>query len=279
MCGRASTEIVADRDDIAAVPTRMAEIQKAPVKRLSPFDVLIGLRLSIIRRAADMLVLHFGPIRCHPSGTGTVADYALHVQCPWRLDGPSGTVTGRDDLWEYAGPGQRPQNWSPDDGLSLQDQKFANLFVWDESTRSWVNESDGFGVIAAQQASRGDVRLHLANAHEILLFPASCIHEAWRLFAIDGERHVVFPDERQDFAVSRRKKALADQEYEVWLRVIEAPKDASCMEAPPPLVISSDGARYRCGRCGVVLLVAELGALKDFVVRCRRCDRYNEVPF
>src|SRR6266516_3307006 len=127
MRGRASTEIPADRDDTALVPTRMAEIQKAPVKRLSPFDVLIGLRLSIIRRAADMLVLHFGPIRRHPSGTGTVADYALHVQCPWRLDGPNGTVTGRDDLWEYAGPGQRPLNWSPDDGLSLQDQKFANL--------------------------------------------------------------------------------------------------------------------------------------------------------
>jgi hypothetical protein len=82
------------------------------------FHVLVGLRLSIIRRAADMLGLHFGAIRIHPSGTGTVADYALHVQCPWRLDGPNGTVTGRDDLWEYAGPGQRPPNWSPDDATA-----------------------------------------------------------------------------------------------------------------------------------------------------------------
>src|SRR5262249_40376687 len=88
---------------------------------MNAFDVLIGLRLSIVRRAADMLVLHFGDVRAHPSGEGTVGDYALHVQCSWRLDGPAGTVTGQGDLWEYAGPGERPRNWSYDDGHSLQD--------------------------------------------------------------------------------------------------------------------------------------------------------------
>jgi hypothetical protein len=46
--------------------------------QLNAFDVLIGLRLSIIRRAADMLVLHFGTIRPHLSGEGTLAEYALH---------------------------------------------------------------------------------------------------------------------------------------------------------------------------------------------------------
>ncbi len=96
------------------------------------FEVLIGLRLSIVRRAADMLVLHFDDIRAHSSGEGTVADYALHVQCPWRFDGPNGTVTGREDLWVYAGPGERPPNWSYEDGLSLQDRRFGELFARDE---------------------------------------------------------------------------------------------------------------------------------------------------
>ena len=72
--------------------------------QLNSFDVLIGLRLSIIRRAADMLGLHFGPIRPHASGEGTVADYALHIQCPWRIDSPGGTFTGRDDLWNTRVP-------------------------------------------------------------------------------------------------------------------------------------------------------------------------------
>ncbi len=75
-----------------------------------------------------MLGLHFGEIRPHHSGEGTVGDYVLHVQCAWRLDGPQGTVTGRDDLWIYAGPGERPAAWSYEDGLSLQDRELANLF-------------------------------------------------------------------------------------------------------------------------------------------------------
>ena len=159
--------------------------------QLNAFDVLIGLRLSIIRRAADMLGLHFGSIQPHPSGEGTIGDYVLHVQCPWRIDSPEGTITGRDDLWEYVGPGERPSNWTYEDGHSLQDRKFDELFTRDERTRSWVNDSDGFGVAAAQQTKRGDVTLALVNGYAIILFPASCESEAWRLFAYGG-RHVIF---------------------------------------------------------------------------------------
>ena len=242
------------------------------------FDVLIGLRLSIVRRAADMLVLHFGTIRLHPSGEGTVADYALHVQCPWRLDSPKGTVTGRDDLWEYAGPGERPPNWSYDDGLSLQDKKFGELFVRDESTRSWVNESDGFGVAAAEQAKRGDVTLSLINGYEILIFPACSSSEAWRLLAPGSGRHLVFPSRERDSAISRRKRPVGDTEWEAWLKVVEAPKTGNAMRAPPTVIVTPDGTRYRCGRCGRVLVIAEFGALKDFVIHCTSCDSYNEVP-
>jgi len=39
---------------------------------------LIGLELSIARRAADMRVFHFGRIR--KVEKGTVGDYALHIQ-------------------------------------------------------------------------------------------------------------------------------------------------------------------------------------------------------
>jgi DNA-directed RNA polymerase subunit RPC12/RpoP len=240
------------------------------------FDVLVGLRLSIIRRAADMLVLHFGTIRPHSSGEGTVADYALHVQCPWRLDSPNGTVTGRDDLWEHAGPGERPPNWSYDDGLSLQDKKFAELFVRDQSTRSWVNESDGFGVATVRQTERGDVTLSLINGYEILIFPAGSGSEAWRLFAPGSGRHLVFPSPERDYAISRRKN-VDNSEWEAWLKVVEAPKTGEAMQAPPTIIVTANGTRYRCGRCGRVLVIAEFGALKDFVIRCTSCDSYNVV--
>jgi hypothetical protein len=166
--------------------------------KLDAFDVLVGLRLSIIRRAADMLVLHFGDIRAHPSGEGTIGAYALHVQCPWRLDGPNGTVTGRDDLWVYAGPGERPQNWSYEDGWSLQDKRFASLFIRDERTRSWVNESNRFVVIATRQTKRGDVSLELANEHALLVFPAGSKYEAWRFFSPGSARHLIFPTTARD---------------------------------------------------------------------------------
>jgi hypothetical protein len=164
--------------------------------KLNSFEVLIGLRLSIVRRAADMLVLHFGAIRAHSSGKGTVGAYALHVQCPWRFDGPVETITGCDDLREYAGPPERPSNWSYEDGLSLQDERLDNLLgPQDESTRSWVNEVDRLVVSAAQQTSRGDVRLELTGGYVVLLFPAGYKGEAWRLFEPGSAHHLVFPEE------------------------------------------------------------------------------------
>jgi len=159
------------------------------------FDVLVGLRLSIVRRAADMLVVHFGEIRPHHSGRGTVGQYALHVQCPWRFDGPLGTVTGRSDLWEYAGPGEEPENWHHEDGFSLQDERLSHFFVREEGKQSWVNESDRFRVSGSQQSDRGDVRLELSGGYALLVFPAGYKGEAWRFF-VPGRRgdHLVFPE-------------------------------------------------------------------------------------
>jgi hypothetical protein len=246
--------------------------------QVNAFDVLIGLRLSIVRRAADMLVLHFGDIRPHVSGEGTVGAYALHVQCPWRFDGPRATVTGRDDLWQYAGPGKRPLNWSYEDGLSVQDQRWGTMFVRDESTRSWVNERDRFVVHRTEQTKRGDIKLELSDGYAILLFPASYRSEAWRLFAPGGDgKHLVFPSAAGDYGISRRKAPRSSEEW-AWLTAVETPKAGSAIHAPPVVIVTTNGTRYRCGRCGTVLLIAESGALKGFVIHCRHCDGYNEVP-
>ena len=47
-----------------------------------------------------MRVLHFGAVI--EGEDGSWGECALHLQCPWRLDGPAGPVTGQDDLWEHA---------------------------------------------------------------------------------------------------------------------------------------------------------------------------------
>jgi hypothetical protein len=61
---------------------------------------LIGLPLSIARDAADMKNFQFGAIEPHPSGTGTVGQYALQVQCPWRIVATHGIVTESMDYYE-----------------------------------------------------------------------------------------------------------------------------------------------------------------------------------
>src|SRR5690606_6392513 len=45
---------------------------------------LVGLPLSVARRAADLRGFHFGEML--PTRRGNGGAYVLHVQCPWRLE-------------------------------------------------------------------------------------------------------------------------------------------------------------------------------------------------
>lgn len=161
----------------------------------SPFDELKGLRLTIVRRVVDMLVAHFGPIRPHRSGEGTIGSWALHVQCPWRFEGPMGTITGSSDLWAYAKGEPRPDGWSYEDGGSLQDKKLSELFgPRDDETRSWYNRADRLEVTKAVCKQNGDLTVSLSGSFALVVFPAGCDGEAWRFFE-PGHLgpHLIFP--------------------------------------------------------------------------------------
>ena len=66
-------------------------------------------------------------------------------------------------------------------------------------------------------------------------------------------------------------------DWEAWLKVKEVPQDVVPLQAPPPIVFTGDGVRYRCGRCGRILIVAPFGEVKGFFVHCKGCDHDNEV--
>src|SRR5688572_2366118 len=89
-------------------------------------ESLIGLRLSAARRAADMRVFHFGDMR--EENGGTLGQYALHVQCPWRIDGPQGIITGRHDLWKHISGKVMPDEWKPSIDDNIQDVRLSDLF-------------------------------------------------------------------------------------------------------------------------------------------------------
>src|SRR5687768_8413097 len=71
---------------------------------------LVGLKLCIARRAADLRNFQFGQVPAVEGGT--VGEWALHVQCPWRIEGPDGrVVTGRSDLWQPVSENRAGFNW------------------------------------------------------------------------------------------------------------------------------------------------------------------------
>lgn len=144
-------------------------------------ESLIGLRLSVARRAGDMRVFHFGQMR--DKDGATVGQYALHIQCPWRIDGPDGIVTGQCDLWEHISAEPMPDEWEPSIDDNIQDVRISNLFGgYDAKTHSHVNGSDSLVVERVRASNIGDLDINLSDGYRLILFPGGSTGEAWRLF-------------------------------------------------------------------------------------------------
>ncbi len=154
---------------------------------------VIGLQLTIARRAADLRNFQFGPIR--RSNGGSTGAYALHIQCPWRLEGPDGIITGRADLWEPADERTEVdlELWGYDTHANLQDAKLAELLHGhDLTTRSIVNQTDLLIVETVQADIYGGMVLCLSGGYRLAIFPAGSRGEHWRFFQPDtNQPHLV----------------------------------------------------------------------------------------
>ncbi len=106
-----------------------------------------------------------------------VGDYALHVQCTWRIVGPQGIVVGRRDLYYRAG-----------------DDPFENLeaFDWDrepnrrcERLAALLQARDASLLVVEGCAADdlGGFRLTLSEGFVLEVFPDDSMDgEHWRLF-------------------------------------------------------------------------------------------------
>ncbi len=146
------------------------------LERLAP---LVGLPLSIARRAADMAVFHFG--RVTRLARGSVGQYALHIQCPWRLGGPEGIITGRADYWQP--PGNLDGKDFSCDEVNRQDEKLRQfLGGYDEKTRSAIDEMGKFVVESVAADESGGATLRLSGGFALVIFPDGSTGEEWRKF-------------------------------------------------------------------------------------------------
>lgn len=152
---------------------------------------LVGLPLHDAGRAADLEWFSFGAPRTVAGRHGeprTVGDYALHLQCAWRISGPSGIhVASRDRYY--------PATHIEVDLLEFDwDHPGANRC--DERMNLFFAEHAGVPLIvrSVHADALGSLRITFDNAYVLEVFPDSSRgSEHWRFFqpAMDADHFVV----------------------------------------------------------------------------------------
>ena len=135
-----------------------------------------------IGRAADMLWVQFGREVSAPTARDpdrTTGEYALHVQCPWRLSGTAGVVAGSNDIYVPADP-------DIDEADFRWDRPGAS--IGDERLRRWIEAHAAAPLIVqAVEIDRcGGFVLRLQQDFAFETFPDATstphdIREHWRL--------------------------------------------------------------------------------------------------
>jgi hypothetical protein len=149
-------------------------------------QALVGLRLSLVRNAAGMRVFHFGEVRPHQRGKGTVGEYALHIQCPWRLVSPDGVITGSSDSQMPPRNGGEVDPSDPRAG-SLQNIRLASLLTsYDDVTKSHLNATGELVVKSASADQYGSADIAFSGGVHLQLFPDGSAEEDWRFFKTGG---------------------------------------------------------------------------------------------
>jgi len=163
----------------------MIHTEKEITKRLS---VLAGLEVSGVNRVADMLTLQFGPLVPRVSRRGItklLGTWALHIQCPWRIECAGTIYVGKSDLCE--------QGSESNEIVKLADDRIKVLF--DGASRAVGATSSGGGGIVVLDV-RGDefggVWITLSEKFRLVIFPDGTTSEAWRFFSsASDEKHLV----------------------------------------------------------------------------------------
>jgi hypothetical protein len=160
------------------------------------FAPLIGLRLSL-SRYSGLTNFQFGEVRRVEDGT--VGQFALHIQCPWRIVTLDRIVTGSPDHWYPADENLDWTEWDKDPSIpSLQEKRILEVFQgYDPTTKSYENRTEKLIVEAVDADRYGGVQIQMSGGYLLQLFPAgtSDFHasEHWRLFqpGSDAEHFVV----------------------------------------------------------------------------------------
>ena len=149
---------------------------------------LVGHPLRTIGRAANMVWLHFGEMRevtTRDGGTKTVGDWAVHVQCPWRISKRGRIVIAYRDFY-YSPVGDVLDDWDTA-GASQFDSAAVSLRT--------EFETDPPVVTSVQPEDVVGFSIYFSHDYRLDVFPdcSSDLSEYWRIFQPgDSSKHFVF---------------------------------------------------------------------------------------
>lgn len=139
---------------------------------------LVGLPFLYAGAAGTLLWVHFGDeveIPDMRGGARTVGAWALHIDCPWRITGLDGVLTGSGDYWEPPALGE--------DGRDENFDAYNDRTRFDVQIRNFVSEFRGACVKNIAVDSAGGFRLSIGRWNSLEAFPVNSQDiECWRLF-------------------------------------------------------------------------------------------------
>jgi hypothetical protein len=160
-------------------PTRILNYDEFAMKQQvqNALNVLIGQPQWSSGRAADLEWFSFGQRRTvkGPRGTKEVGEYALHIQCAWRITHGDQVVVGSHDLYYPSEERDTPVNefdWDVQ-GANLRDRRIAELFQ---------NETRQFLVREVEVGKSGTFSIIFDDEYVMDVFPDNSRNgEHWRM--------------------------------------------------------------------------------------------------
>lgn len=145
----------------------------------NPISMLIGKPLWRCTRTADTACFHFGNRHQRKTFRGDdceVGDFALHIQCSWRIIRGDEILVGKEDLYEPDPAASNPVfDWKK---ANLQDARVRKLFA---------DNQRQFTVVGTALRSGGELDILFDDELRLEVFPNSSLQtrdmEHWRLFS------------------------------------------------------------------------------------------------
>jgi hypothetical protein len=142
---------------------------------------LINTRLTDIGRAHNLEWMIFNPIGLavqEPQTDPPSIEYALNVQCVWRIIGPEGIVVASEDLYYAAGDNPFRNiddfNWTHP-GSNRCDER-TSMFKETLANKALI-------VVSVEADAIGGLSIYLSEGYSIDLLPADSLdREYWRFF-------------------------------------------------------------------------------------------------